>query len=251
MPRATHVSVHLSRFAVPLVRDELGDLAEPPEGTTSWRAFVDVRLGDDVLAERRGEVWAVVGLHSGAESADASVRSGALFRSAGEPEEAWHGSFDPISHRGAVNWLAPGDPGPIIEPGPDSRGGPLAVITTAGYELVADFDLTRAQDFAYHVDQVRPVLRDSPGNVTALTFASGGAFDGVDAPTFTVWRDTDAIRDAAHRPGLHKTQMDRYKEINNVDRTSFTRLRLRTSTGTWDGLDPFDQAAGRAAGAAS
>jgi len=60
-----------------------------------------------------------------------------------------------------------------------------------------------------------------------------------DGFTFTFWRDDSAMRTFAYRPGVHKEQMDRYKKIHNADRTSFTRLRVLDSVGTWNGTDPL------------
>jgi hypothetical protein len=66
---------------------------------------------------------------------------------------------------------------------------------------------------------------------------------GPDGTTFTTWRDGAAMRDAVYQPGDHRDQLDRYKREQTADRTSFTRLRARTTRGTWNGVDPIDVAA--------
>ena len=121
-------------------------------------------------------------------------------------------------------------------------------MTTVGFNLDDGFDPARVQDFMYHVDRVRADFSTATGNVLALTMASRDMQSGVDGPTFSVWRNNDALRDAVFRPGIHREQLDRYKVEHTADRTSFTRLSLRISAGHWSGVDPFEgQAEGRKA----
>ncbi len=237
----SHVSVHLLRFATAKTADDLGQL-EPPTGTDLWLPMVDVALGENVLADRVGSVWGVVGLHSGGDAADATVADpDESLTTTDDTTESWHAAFDVVGHRGAVDWLDRSSPGLILTPTAENPGGPLAVLTTAGFVLDENFDLTRAQDFAFNTERVREVMSAAPGNVLThmLSAAEPAGPDGI---TFTIWQSDAAMRDTAYQRGRHREQIDRYKAEHTADRTSFTRLRVRISSGTWNGVDPIQTA---------
>jgi hypothetical protein len=240
-PLYSHVSVHLLRFADVVTVDDLGEL-EVPAGTSSWLTMVDVSLGENLLAERAGNVWGIVGCHSSGEAADTTVTlASELLPILDDTVESWQATFDVVGHRGEVDWLDRQHPGLALAPVAADPGGPLAVMTTAGFVVDENFDFARAQDFSLNVDRVRGVLDASPGNVLThvLQAAEPAGPDGI---TFTLWRGDETMRDAAYRPGPHREQLDRYKAEHTADRTSFTRLRARTSAGNWNGVDPIDAA---------
>ena len=107
----THVSVHLLRFADGAGTVEIGDLEAPP-ATSSWKAFVDIQLGEDIGAALVGKVWGVIGLHTSGASADATVLDASGWLPLSERAvESWHGALDVVRHRGEVNWLDPANPG--------------------------------------------------------------------------------------------------------------------------------------------
>ena len=108
-----------------------------------------------------------------------------------------------------------GSEGPVTIAGLGTRGGP--------------------------VDDVRPVMAAAPGNLFAITLV-GRTPIAPDAMTFTLWRDESSMRTAAYRPGPHRDRIDWYRSTNSADRTSFTRLRPRTTAGTWNGVDPMRDA---------
>jgi hypothetical protein len=59
---------------------------------------------------------------------------------------------------------------------------------------------------------------------------------GTDGITFSLWRDDASMMAAAYRPGVHRTQLDRYRVEHTADRSSFTRARIMCCSGTWDGI---------------
>ena len=71
------------------------------------------------------------------------------------------------------------------------------------------------------------------GNERADVFSGG--FDGRDGFTLTLWNDDREMISAAYKPGVHKTQMDHHGASSLFDRSSFTRLRVIETFGTWDG----------------
>jgi hypothetical protein len=75
----------------------------------------------------------------------------------------------------------------------------------------ASFDIARAQDFVFHVDQIRTFFLTVLGNGMSLVMNARRREATEDAVTLTVWRDEKAMRDGAYRPGLHREQLDRYK----------------------------------------
>ncbi len=60
-----------------------------------------------------------------------------------------------------------------------------------------------------------------------------------DTVIVTIRRDDGAMRAFACRAGEHKSQIDRYRELGTADRTSYARLRVLESQGSWNGSDPL------------
>ena len=204
--------------------------------------MVDIALGDNVLADRVGTVWGVVGFHRSGDGADSTVAdSDNILPTADETTESWHAAFDVVGHHGSVDWLDRASPGLVLTPVADDSGGPLTVLTTAGFVVDANFDLARAQNFAFNTDQVRKVMSAAPGNVLTHVLAAA-ELTGPDGITFTIWQSDAAMRDTAYQRGRHRDQIDRYKAEHTADRTSFTRLRVRISSGKWTGVDPIQSA---------
>jgi hypothetical protein len=59
-----------------------------------------------------------------------------------------------------------------------------------------------------------------------------------DGVTMSLWRDEKAMFGFAYKPGEHRIQVDRQKQHQTVDRSSFTRFRLVRTAGAWGGVDP-------------
>ena len=48
-----------------------------------------------------------------------------------------------------------------------------------------------------------------------------------------------------YRPGYHRTQIDHQRTCGVFDYSSFTRMRIVASKGTWDGSNPVEEKAQR------
>jgi hypothetical protein len=68
--------------------------------------------------------------------------------------ECWHALLLPIEHRGECNHLDRSSPRLVFESRTEDPGGPLFVMTTAGYVMGPDLDFARVIDFRVHVDKV-------------------------------------------------------------------------------------------------
>ncbi len=116
----------------------------------------------------------------------------------------------------------------------------MAVMTSAGWDVGPDFDVARALSFAASVAEVRQSMWDDPP--TGMFSHQNFVFPGVlvdDGITFTMWRDIDAMKSFAYRPGPHKSAMDAFRLDETADRTSFTRLAPLATHGSWWGSDPL------------
>jgi hypothetical protein len=119
------------------------------------------------------------------------------------------------------------------------RGGRLVVLTSAGFndlprdQLMAD--MPRRIDFLRNVDRVIDWYATLPPNLARanLHLRAMGHIDGL---TVSVWESDEAMMAAAYKPGIHHTQLDRYKAEHTADRSSFTRARLLRAKGSWDGV---------------
>lgn len=232
----TYMTFHRVRFSSPINAHSRSFAA--PEFAHHWLFGSDSPLGDDGLRTRISYVWGGAAFYDNLRDAErvfANAQRGLLFN---QPvSEAWHAIVRPISHRGKTNWFGPACSSENrIVPAQSDPGGPLLVVTSAGYNVpLGDMksDLPRRLDFLVNVDRVRAWYATLPG-VLAL-----GQFNphpiGTDGMTFSLWRDDAAMMAAAYQPGIHRAQLERYRNEKTADRTAFTRARILTCTGTWDG----------------
>ena len=237
VPRlATHVTLHLARFAdlVTLDPDDLGHGA----GTAD---VVDrrgrQRGGRDSATSPTASVWVGLGLHTDERSAAEHVDAGAAAMPwlAGAAEH-WVGLLAPVAHRGEVNWIDPLVPGPACVPATRRSTGPFVAVTSVGWTLDERFDPAKAADFDIGVERVRAGM----DGVDGLGAHHGIDVHGSTADGFTVtfWRMARPWA-FAYRPGEHKRQVDRFRALGTADRTSFTRLEVLDQRGTWLGGDPL------------
>jgi hypothetical protein len=229
-------TIHWVRFNAITTADML-DLSARPPGSISWK------VGPDGLTASDGnrlpsDVWCSVGIYRVREEAEAAVETPAAFMPfLSQSLEAWHAVLLPVTHRGECNYLQPSEPGLLFEAmGPDP-GGPLVVMTTAGYVMGPDLDMARVIDFRFSVDRVRPQVTAAAGNVAVQRFTPH--IYGDDGATLTIWRDDASMAAFAYRPGVHRSQVDRNKAENMTDRTSFTRFRAVRTSGLWGRRDPI------------
>ena len=228
-------SLHWLRFADIRTPDML-DLSRMPAGAGSWKIGPDGEPAPDG-SRRPSEVWCAVGLYADRSAAEGAVSDpGACIPFLPETTEAWHALLLPVAHRGECNHLDPACPGLMLQPHDDDPGGTLVVITTAGFVLGPDLDMNRVIDFRRNVDAVRAAAATAAGNVARQVFVPH--VRGEDGVTMTIWRDDAAMSAFAYRPGDHRARIDRYKREQTCDRTSFTRLRVLRTSGTWDRCDP-------------
>jgi len=212
------------------------DLSTRPVGARSWKIGADGGATPDG-SRMPSEVWCAVGLYPKRADAEAALDDpGAFLPFLGETTEAWHALLLPVAHRGECNHLDRDCPGPVLQPHADDPGGPLVVMTTAGFILGPQLDMARVVDFRRNVDRVRATVAAAAGNVARQVFAPHTPGD--DGMTMTVWRNDAAMSAFAYRPGEHRSQVDRYKREQTCDRTSFTRLRPVRTSGSWEGCCP-------------
>lgn len=154
-----------------------------------------------------------------------------------QAKEAWHALLIPISHKGETNWFGEIASTSIIRPVATDPGGPLVVLTSAGYQVLPPeqltLDLPRRLDFIANVDRVLEWFASVPGNLARENYEVGKPT--TDGLTFSLWEsDSDMMR-AAYQAGPHRTQLERLRTERIADRTSFTRARVARRIGTWQG----------------
>jgi len=180
------------------------------------------------------DVWAGVGIWHSREAAEAMVDApGDAMPWLAETETAWHCLSVPFSHRGAVNWRGRIQESEAVRAAPVDPGGPLIVLTSAGFESRDAAALPRIKRFVAGVVGVLDDYGKQPSNVRRAAFRAG--FDGRDGFTLSLWRSDEGMRQAAYQPGTHRNRVDEDKAGLLSDRTSFTRLRLIRGWGDWDG----------------
>ncbi|MGI9389222.1 MAG: hypothetical protein ACR2O1_04115 [Boseongicola sp.] len=145
-----------------------------------------------------------------------------------------------ITHRGEVDWSTPSEPHPSLRPVETDPGGVLAVITSAGYVNADETQFPRIKDFIKRVDDVLKFYGTLEENAASCLFNSVEANEGM---TFSIWTSDKAMMASAYRSGVHADNLKRHLSKPMFDRSSFTRLRLLVSRGTWDGADPREFAA--------
>jgi heme-degrading monooxygenase HmoA len=228
----TWATVHWVRFERPRTAAELA-AASPPAGCVSWKFGLD-EAASPVAGRSASEVWCGVALFAAPDAAEAALEDPqAHVPSLPEATESWHALLRPIAHHGACNLLDPASPGALFEPHPHDQGGPLLVMTSAGFDLRAKSDFARLIDFRRRVNAMRSVIAQAPGSMAHQVFATPDAGD--DALTLSLWTDDAAMAAFAYRAGAHRTELDRQKSQQTVDRSSFTRFRIERAAGTWNG----------------
>jgi heme-degrading monooxygenase HmoA len=234
--KARFATAHWLRFPEITTPDQL-DLSGEPESALSWRIGPCGRAGPGVL-RLPSNLWCAVGLYRERAEAEAAVNAKAEFMPfLDQVEESWHQVLLPVRHRGECNYLDAENPGELFEVAESDPGGVVMVFTTAGFVMGPNLDMARVVDFRRHVDIVDDFMTEAEGclaNRACKPYRT--AEDGL---TFSVWRDDEAMLNAAYRAGSHKEQMERHKATGMFDRSSFTRFRILRSEGSWGGCDPL------------
>jgi heme-degrading monooxygenase HmoA len=231
--------VHWARFSA-ITRPEQLSLTAIPERCLSWKFGPDGPVGPNGY-RLPSDVWCGVALFADEAAAEAAFeRPDRHVPSLSNTLENWHALLRPIAHRGECNHLSREQPGLIFDVDGEDTGGPLFVMTTAGFNIGPDLDFARVVDFRVNVDKVHDSLQSVAGRIASQVFTPHTVGD--DGVTMTFWRSDEDMIATMYRPGAHRTQMERYKQSKTADRTSFTRFRVLRTAGTWGGEDPMQRA---------
>lgn len=237
MATCTWMTLHLLRFPEPLQVDDV-DLKVGPDHAMVWLYGDESPLDENDLLTHVTPRWAALGLWCNRGDADAILNTPEAFLpDLSRTVEAWHALLQPLAHRGETNWVDRSSPGLAIEPEPIDPGGPLVVLTSAGYSVEQGLDLERVKDFARGIERVKHTAKAMPGNIMRHSF--GNPTREHDGFTVTLWRDDEAMTDFAYQPGVHKTLLAEHWAVPKFDRSSFTRTRVLRAVGTWEGGNPL------------
>ena len=232
-------TVHWIKFPSQMRAESL-DLSLAPEGAASWKIGPDSRLDADGVRLPESDIWCAVALYPDRNAADAALEAPKSYLPwVSKALEAWHALLLPFTHHGDCNHLDRSNPGKVFEAARSDPGGPLLVLTTAGFNISPDMDMERVKNFRRNVDLVRAWMRDAEGLMDAHNFAP--VTRGDDGVTMSLWRDDASMGNFAYRPGLHSRLVERYKAENMADRSSFTRCRIMRTLGQWGGSDPVSR----------
>jgi hypothetical protein len=231
------MTFHIAQFAQPVAAEEQS--FDGPQAAGMWRFGPDSPIGDAGLRTRKGDVWGGLAFYSDRAAAQAVIDDPEKHLAfTDDALQSWHALLCPLSHRGDLNWFDKPNGAPELASCAQDPGGRLVVITSAGYDQLAPellaADLPRRIDFIHNVDRVKNWYGTRPGNLARGVFQVAPL--GNDGMTFTIWSDDESMMENAYHPGIHRTQLDRYKSEKTADRSSFTRARLIQTTGAWDGL---------------
>ena len=234
------ITLHRIRFPHPIFA--LDRTFEPPEGPDCWRFCVSHTLGDNGMPTWRSDTWAGMGIWKDRAAAEAMVADPvAAMPAIGEAVESWHALAIPVQHRGEVKWREAVQSNAAIEPTANDPLGPLAVMTSASFDDPTNpAEQPRISRFAVKVAEAIAFLGEQPGNLRRDVF--NGGFDGREGFTLTLWESDEAMLKAAYHSGHHRNLMDESRDGSIFDRSSFTRLRILRSSGSWDG-DPLARVA--------
>jgi hypothetical protein len=237
MESCSHQWVTLHRLRFPSEVSALERKFEAPALPDCWRFCPTQHLGDNGFPTFQSETWFGLGIYDRFEDAQA------MFAAAGEhlpflaeAVEAWHAVLVPFAHWGQVNWRGTVENGSAIRVSSDPPAGPLAVITSAGYNTRTPDQRPRIARFVRGIQDVMDFYGAHEGNLRRDS--TNGGFDSRDGFTVTLWRDDASMTQAAYGKGAHRTFMDVSRDGSLFDRSSFTRARVVTSSGSWDG-DPL------------
>jgi hypothetical protein len=232
-----HQWITLHRLRFPSEISALERKFEAPALADCWRFCPTLHLGDNGLPIHRSDTWFGFGIYDRRDAAE-TMFAGAreLLPCLAETVEEWHAVLVPFTHRGQVNWRGTVEDGTAIEVSSNPPAGPLAVITSAGYNARTPDQMPRIARFVQGIQDVLDFYGSYDGNLRRVS--TSGGFDSRDGFTVTLWRDDKAMNQAAYAEGTHRTFMDMSRDGSLFDRSSFTRARVVASSGSWEG-DPL------------
>lgn len=234
------MTLHRVRFPEPVAA--LESSFARPDGPECWRFCPGHNLGENKLPTWRSDTWCAFGIYEDRAAAqmvfDAPDNH---FPALAETVESWHALAVPIQHRGDVNWRGQVQSDCAVRPADEDFPGILAVMTSASFnDPTNPGELPRISRFAVKVSEAIEFLGQQPGNLRRAVF--NGGFDGLEGFTLTLWESDETMLKAAYHSGHHRMLMDESRDGSTFDRSSFTRLRIVDSRGSWSG-DPLELAA--------
>ncbi len=235
---ARFATTHWLRFPEVMTPDQLL-LSGTPEDAISWKIGPCGPVGPDGF-RLPSNVWCAVGLFTERTAATVAMeRRDSYMPFLSDTTESWHQVLLPIRHHGECNHLNRECPGEVFEVSSADPGGPLMVITTAGYNFGPELKIERVINFRRSVDRVNDWMGNVEGCLASQPFTP--YTKGDDGCTLSVWRDDACMLNAMYREGTHRAQIDRHKSTSIFDRSSFTRFRILEMCGQWNGKDPIAQ----------
>lgn len=218
------------------VRDGTGNAYPAPDGAICWRFYPEATPGE---YRPVSAIWGGFAIHPTRAAAEAAFLEGErALRLVGECTESWHALAVPVRHHGVANWRGHPMKDATFHSATKDPGGPLMVITSAGFENPGPTAMSRISEFGARVAQVRADYTARP-EIRRVAVFTGALVDGGDGITMSIWQDQPSMIAAAYQPGAHRSHLDVHKEKPQFDRSSFSRLRLLSSSGIWDGSDPI------------
>lgn len=227
---------HRVRFAA--ARDGNGRPLPGPVAAEVWRFCPASPVGPNGMRTNISDEWGGFGIYpsrAAAEEVFNNPEGHLCFLD--DAVEAYHAILVPYAHRGAVNWRGTVKENETIRVVSTDPGGPLMVVTSAGYDNPGPADLPRIIKFSKGLDDIQAYYATLPDNIRQAVY-NGASVDGHDGMTITLWRNDAAMMAAAYKPGNHRTEMNYQRTTGHFDRSSFSRARILDSKGSWDGSDP-------------
>lgn len=232
------LTIHFARFADELAATD-ATFAGPPTADV-WRLGPDAQIGENGFRVGSASIWGGIGYYENQQDAqDAMALEQTALPFAGQATESWHALAGVVTHRGEIDLSTLSEPHPEFAPLGTNPGGVLAIITSAGYTSYSDADHARHKEFLVGVEQVRDYYASLPANVMRQVFNPPETPDGC---TFSIWRGTPEMLQSAYKHGTHSDMLEQHRISPLFDRSSFTRLSLQESRGTWGGVDPLQVA---------
>ena len=229
------ITLHRIKFPASISAEDqdLDMLASPKY----WRFCPKMSIDEEGLPLWNSDTWCGLAVHgSKAEAEDMFDAPEEYLPVLSTAIEHWHALAIPVTHRGSVNWRGEVETNSAFETASDDPNGPLMVLTTAGFISRDAETIERIKHFMLQVENVVDFFGEQDGNVRRDVF--NGGFDQREGFTVSLWKNDDAMMKTAYWKGVHRTLMDESRDGSMFDRSSFTRARIVSSSGSWDG-DPL------------
>lgn len=164
--KARYATAHWLRFPGIVTPDQLTLTLRPP-ASLSWKIGPDGPIGADGY-RLPSNIWCGIALYGDYSAAEEALSSKERYLPyLAQTLESWHALLLPIAHRGECNHIERSSAGPIFDVESKDPGGPLFVMTTAGFNPGPELDIARVNDSRVQVDKVRDWLMSVEGRVAS------------------------------------------------------------------------------------